>query len=401
MSKKISKIVYSIILGLAILMMNKSIVKATNQEDINMGEGIEFSNFSNAKLEVENSAVEKNLFNRQQLVISNYKLAIRDTLYKSDFFYIITQSPNAPEFDKNDTKISNRADQYKSITMKEDKTTILGFEEYTELKGDLYFWLVEKFKDENKETQVATAIKGKKIERLQNPKYAELFTISFFSNSYTQIIFNCPHNDKNQRKFQLKVGKINDENILKKIKNNTSDSWPSLTTYARSASSIYNKTLTTNGTSGCGYKEDKSIVSRDQLENEEYYYIYALLDDENGKYNPIEAVTISQASIYDNGSFYLFLLGSEDFKWEEFDENEEPDNKPTNQSTNEKEEKEPEESEEPEKPRVETTNANKADNTTAPNKIPQTGESVIIIVIGIITIFVGVISIKLYEKYNF
>lgn len=421
MSKNISKLVFIIVLAFIILIMDKANAKATDGEDANMGAGtekIEFSDFSKVKLEIENAGTAKrDMFSKQQLKISNYKLASRETSSKSDFFYTITQSADKPKFDENDTKITtNRADKYTPIGIKTDKTTIFRLEEYTELKGELYFWLVEKFKDNEGKIQVDYVIEGKKIEKLQNPQYAGLFTISFFSNTYTQLLFNTPHNDKIQRQFQLKIGKITNEETLKKIKSNTSDSWSELMTFSKNAASIYNKTLTTNGTSNLSYQENNAIVSSSQLEDKEYYYIYALFDDENGKYAPIEAVTISQASIRDIGTFYLFLLGSEEFQWKEFGENKEPETHPSGTKAEKEDEKpaaeddkedkkESEQQEEKETPKIETITkeeeAEKKDNTTAPNEIPQTGENNnIIIVMGLIIILVAIVSIKLYEKYN-
>ena len=125
--------------------------------------------------------------------------------------------------------------------------------------------------------------------------------------------------------MQIKVGKITDTSILKKIQNQDSSGFSDLMNYAKSNSGIYNKQVNTNKSSyAIEYDASKNsnnadnlpVIDLNGLEHEAYYYLYVKTDDENGKYEPNEAVTLAQASVYkDMGTLYLFFYGTSDFKW--------------------------------------------------------------------------------------
>ena len=69
------------------------------------------------------------------------------------------------------------------------------------------------------------------------------------------------------------------------------------------------------------YNSTKNTIDLSgKLEDDEYYYIYVIFDDENGKYAPIEhCLTLSEASVYDGGEhWYLFPYGDDKFNWKEF-----------------------------------------------------------------------------------
>src|SRR5699024_5469195 len=120
------------------------------------------------------------------------------------------------------------------------------------------------------------------------PKYANVFTATFFSNDTTQIVFSVPWG-YNTRKINLRIGKITDNSILNKIKNNNITGFEELLEYGKTQTAIYDNQLTstkpTNSYFDNGYNnnEDAPIIDL-KLENEAYYYVYAELDDENGKY---------------------------------------------------------------------------------------------------------------------
>ena len=82
-----------------------------------------------------------------------------------------------------------------------------------------------------------------------------------------------------------------DNNILKDIKDGKNGSFANLLTYAKSANSIYSGTL--DGTRpdssfvAGGIITDDVLFTKSQLTNNAYYYLYAVLEDENGKCNEV------------------------------------------------------------------------------------------------------------------
>ena len=186
----------------------------------------------------------------------------------------------------------------------------------------------------------------------------------------SQIITTFTHASQNNRKFEIKIGKITNNEILKNIKNQDASGFSDLLNFAKSDSGIYNDNLNadkddTFAIEYNAYKDtENEVIKLNNLENDAYYYLYIKLDDENGKYVSNEAVTLAKASTFENGNWSMLFYGTSDFKWTDLG------------SVN-------------------------TDNTTANGVLPQTGASyIIIMVIGIIGIL-GVIAAVKYRKNNF
>lgn len=156
---------------------------------------------------------------------------------------------------------------------------------------------------------------GAKVARLEDKLYSDVFSATFISNDHTQIIINVPWESKVQRNMQIKVGEINDVSILNKIKNSDVNGMKELLSYAKSASnSIYNQKVKSTADRN-GYTE-KLDLGYNNLKNASYYYLYVQLDDENGKYYPVEGVTLALSKKFDANNYWsLFFLGSSDFSW--------------------------------------------------------------------------------------
>ena len=258
--------------------------------------------------------------------------------------------------------------------------------EYAELKQDLYLWVIEssKLKEWYYDTNgdyigYATkfVVEGKELDRASLPPLnliLQSFNIGYWTSSsssdtdnYTNIHFNFPSATEN-RKFTLKIGRITDNNILTKIKNNDYTGITDLLSFAKNNNAVYSKQLTT--TSEAYFRSyDALFDGRSLLENKAYYYIYVEFDDENGKYYPIEGVTLGQAWFASSSdSWDLWAYTSSDFKW---------DNLTSTYTPTEK----------------------KDDNSTvAPGKLPNTGTNVIIMLSIIIA--TSIIGIVFYKKYN-
>ena len=56
--------------------------------------------------------------------------------------------------------------------------------------------------------------------------------------------------------------------------------------------------------------------------NHAYYYLYAELDDENGKYIPLESITLAKADVYPSQDYawFMFFYGSSSFNFDDLEE---------------------------------------------------------------------------------
>ncbi len=239
---------------------------------------------------------------------------------------------------------------------------------YVELNQDIYMSILEYYYDNESKSKIV--IEGKKLERFAQPKYADAFFATFMAKDGTQIVTNFTHDKENVRKMQIKVGKITDINILKKIKNKDSTGFAELLSYAKSNSGIYDKNMETDKTdSSLEYSYGQPAIDVPGLTDGEYYFLYVKPDTENGKYIETEAVTLARASVYpnQNNAWYLFFYGNDDFKWSEFAE------------------------------------GSGKDDTIVPDKIiPQTGVKSLVGATIILTICVGgVLTYAGYRKNNY
>lgn len=228
---------------------------------------------------------------------------------------------------------------------------------YLEKSGDIYVWIYET-QIVNNVRQNKCIIEAQKIERPALKKIGTRMKCYFLNEETSTHLFEA-YNYENARKINVKIGKVTDKSILKAIKNGETDCLQKLLDYAKNADSIY------TGTVPLGRSE--SITNKLNLVNDEYYYVYMVLDDENGKYFPVEDVSLYQALTYEKDgktSKNLFDYLNDNFKW----------NLGNDDTT--------------------------IDNTTATGKLPQTGASIVIYVAITLVIVAGVIFAIKYKKYN-
>ena len=227
---------------------------------------------------------------------------------------------------------------------------------YLEKSGDIYVWIYET-QIVNNVRQNKCIIEAQKIERPALKKIGTRMKCYFLNEETSTHLFEA-YNYENARKINVKIGKVTDKSILRAIKNGETDCLQKLLDYAKNADSIY------TGTVPLGRSE--SITNKLNLVNDEYYYVYMVLDDENGKYFPVEDVSLYQALTYEKDgktSKNLFDYLNDNFKWN-------------------------------------LGNDDTIDNTTATGKLPQTGASIVIYVAITLVIVAGVIFAIKYKKYN-
>lgn len=254
---------------------------------------------------------------------------------------------------------------YSDSTSKYDVTPP-DFQRILQTPGDIYIHLYEKTLD-----MPYTKFYDKKIERPAGPGINAFTDYTMSTQSRTQICFNLPYSIITGRKLTYKIGKIDDNDLLLAIKNGDPSAFTSLMEFARNQTNpIIEETVETN--SSLGYDTDDEIFPGNKLVDGGYYYLYALLDGENGTYIPVESVTLAMASVYpslEDCPWYLFFYGSSDFNFDGVTEPDVPDIKPDN-----KEDKKP-------------------------SVLPKTGESILYISLAIGTVIVAIILHKKIKKF--
>ena len=336
-----------------------------------------FTDFSNAKYEL--------------LFDTNVDLKITGVTPKEEGFYhyIITSNNTKPilsftSYGTLDTEVVTEAN-YLNINTEENYIFARNLDKYVELNQDLYLWVVEGIKLEaaykSGESNYISysskyVVEGVKLTRPQLPQLnliLKSFTIWGGENSanteeYSSIYFRFPTAVEN-RNFKIKIGKVTDNTILQKIQKNDYSGITSLLTYAKNNNALYTADLTT--THEGYFSTDKALFDGlSLLQHKAYYFIYVEFDDENGKYYPIEGVTLGQAWVSDSNKYWdLMAYTSEKFQWNNLSST------PT----------EPEQKEEP-------------DNTVAVDKLPNAGSKTFVIISVIV--LVACICIICYKKYN-
>lgn len=351
-----------------------------------------FTDFSKAKYENELN------YNDENLKISGIT-PDEDGIY----YYVVTATKTKPTLQLNnygaiDLQAEGQNFDTLTINTKENYIYTRKMAEYTELNKDLYLWVIQQVHLENsyydsnsncKSSATRFVVEGEKLTRAKLPNLniiLQTFSIGKWASSesnQTYIRFNFPTNTE-KRKFTLKIGKVTDNSILSKIQKNDYTGITELLSYAKKNKSVYSKELTT--TSLAYYRNDKALFDGNKLlENKAYYYIYVQFNDENGKYVPIEGVTLGQAwlsTISDNWDLWAFT--SDGFKWDNLT--------PTVSDTETKEEIKEENKEKEEK--------EEKDDTVADVKLPDTGKQIIISAIITLLSLAGVLCYKKYNKYK-
>ena len=324
------------------------------EEDTQSNE--DWTDFSNAKFELKKEGV------------SDPIIEISGVTPKENHSYdlYITSNSNKPNVDELtiDSSIALSYDK-DSKTFKTTASDLLA--SYVELNQDLYATILDRIYLGNR-----NIVKyGEKLTKYSEPKYNDAFRYTFISSANTQIVTNYTHSTKNNRKIQIKVGKITDIGILQKIKNNDANGFSNLMTYAKSNSGLYDQVLDSKEHSdSIEYTATKSIDLQG-LQDEEYYYLYVKPIDENGKYVSTEAVTLGQAYV-SNDYWSLHFYGSSDFKWTDWE---------TNSGGGK---------------------TDPGDDSIVPGTLPKTGyEYVTYGGIILVVALSGFIAYKKYRKYNF
>ncbi len=295
---------------------------------------------------------------------------------ESTYRYFITSTNTKPS-----TNLENIFDDINKTTTLSTVSELNSITSYVELNQDLYLWIIERQYD--KEWKYNYVVEGKKLERPKYPTYSDVFFATYISHDETSINFNVPWGD-HSRKINLKIGKIDDTTILNKIKNKEDDAFQKLLEYSKKSNAIYNKQLISTDT-GTYYDDGYHASSNNGtildlsnlIQDGSFYFMYAQLDDENGKYYPVEGITYAKAKISEDDWSLVFLSSLD--SW----------NIPENPTTTTK-------------PSTTTpTASSKKDTTVAKTSIPFAGNKVFILIIVVTTLVILAIVGKVqYNKYK-
>lgn len=266
----------------------------------------------------------------------SYSYTIESIIRKDESTYFkfqITNSTEKPSITDEDLTGINKDSKWQNCSVNKEGQLILDsfiIEEYLEKSEDFYLWVLE-WKIENTKKYFNEAVSAKKIEKPDILQDYGAFFVTSLSEDNSRIIINAPKGKNTVRQINVKIGRITDNAILSNLKNNKSNSFSDLLKYSQSASSIYSKKITSNCGYSVGYDSREENASEglinlyDLIENDQYYYLYVNVDDENGKYCPIEAVTLCKASKYeknDKNKWFMSFYSNEGF---DFGENIEKD----------------------------------------------------------------------------
>ena len=180
-----------------------------------------------------------------------------------------------------------------------------------------------------------------------------------------------------QRTIRFYVGEVTDTELLRKLTENTDGAYEELLQYAKEqVPNLQEDSFQDTETGTLDY----NIVANYPIENGKYYFLYSILDNENGTYNDVEDIAIYNGVSSSEG------VSLADFEYTASEENETPSNTDNNGisgNTNHNNE----------------INRNN-DNTTATIKLPNAGVSTVITIILFVTAVCVIVLFLKNRKYK-
>lgn len=352
----------------------------------------ENANFSNANF---NAIYTNNSVQFYSLEVSNITLPTKSNGKPVEMNIRYTIGNTQPEF-------SNKYGESYSGTYNEEtkKLVFPRLETALQLKGDVYFWIFQLDEVKPGETQTGKLVYNAKVTRPTDKKYSELFGNALIGSTLTTISINTPMENYLTRKAQFKIGEITDNSILSAIKNNDiNNGYDKLLKYVENSKTIYNNVLEGKPSFVANLHDD--LLGK--VKSNTYYYIYTKFDDENGKYYPVEGVTVGLGLAPTTQSCEIVFYGNSKFSWDNFKPDEKPNDPSEKPDKNDDDTNKPNEdnkNEDANKPEDKNL-TNNGDSTTAKKPLPATGEINTVVVIISIVLIASAILYYLNKRYNF
>ena len=148
------------------------------------------------------------------------------------------------------------------------------------------------------------------IERPELPPIGSRIDAYLYVKGSCSIYQHTYSDSSYDRKINYKIGKVNDINILKAFKSNETEGFKQLLDYAKKNPAVTEGTLSVD-------ESNYNPIDDVSLEEKGYYFAYYSMDDENGKYYPLEDVQIYIESL---GTLYHFAYGSMQISEDNFED---------------------------------------------------------------------------------
>lgn len=213
---------------------------------------------------------------------------------------------------------SNPFSSDEKFFVSQNGTSLNGFiNKNIETNGDIYVWLYERvsgFSDLDESSRVKLLISARKVER-PNLRSLGLRMQAYFFSEYTSLfVKEFPISDG--RKFHIKIGNIENNEILTAIRDGKAGSFASLLNYAKSDSSaFYDSAFSYNSTSTNKYN---AISPNLPVVHNGFYYVYMYLEDEGGKYYPLEDIGLYQGCVSESigKNMWDYYTQKDKFNWD-------------------------------------------------------------------------------------
>lgn len=380
---KTNKIFLFLVLIVSFLLISNNVFATEGEETI------EKADFSEASFNVVSNG------NFYSLEVSNITLPTKSDGKPVEMNVRYTIGNREPEFS------SKYGESYSGTYNAETKKLVFSRAETAlQLSGDVYFWIFQVDYTALGAKKTGSLVYSAQLERTVDKKFSELIKPTVLNSSLTYISINTPMENYLKRKAQFRIGEITDNSILKAIKNNdTANGLNKLLSYAKTSTAIYDGIL--KGSPNFAANLNDGLQER--VKNDAYYFIYVEFDDEEGKYYPVEGVTVGLGLASTTQSWNIVFYGNSQFNWDSLKEPELPD-KPTDDPKEE-------DKEEVEKPSDDEIKDDQTDNnedkneekdkTTAETPLPNAGEKTMILGLIIILILSSIILYCLNRKYSF
>ena len=330
-----------------------TVKRATGQGGEENEDGLQWTDFSNARitLEKDENGNYYIIVKGVDLLESGYKISSRYQIFITMNKNYIPELEKKSSYDDIDTWGAVNTSMEHGLY---DSNKEIGFwvsrKIYEQAGNKLYVWIREMQYDSVQSKYVYKyRVKAAEINRLPQKELGTRIT-GFFQFDITDFcLFDYYDTSSNNKTIKYKIGKVTDIEILRSIKNEESGCLNKLLEYAKNASNGY------TGSAPLG--ESNEITSKLNLEDKAYYYVYMELDTENGKYYPIEDISLYQAIHFTSKNEWgLYDYLSNKFVWN-----------------------------------IENNNGSQQeDNTTSKDNLPNTGAKIAIIASSLIIVAFGV-----------
>lgn len=168
------------------------------------------------------------------------------------------------------------------------------------LNKDVYIAIQESYYDSQNKIHKKVLTSTIKVERPALPNYGTRMDIYFYARDSISAFLGTYNDISTKRTMKYKIGRVTNVDLLKTFKTDEKKAFADLYSFAKTDSGIYSSTI------AIGNSVSPNPTVNLKLENGAYYYCYMIMDDENGKFYPIDDVAIYQAGTDSTMTHFTF-----------------------------------------------------------------------------------------------